>query len=528
MPGNSLLEDLEDDDEDVGSSLLADLGGSSPDLEPPEPDMDFSAEPMEVGPQDLLGQLLAARGKMGGGTEPIERFAESAVGTLGGPFGAGPAGKGAMKAVGRAGMSAANETVSGSAQAALEEIRNGASPQQLIESVLKSGGMAGVSDLGLRIAGSVTGKAGDAASWLGRKADNVKAGGDHATRKALIEKFGIEGGPDMLGELLRKYSPSSLIKPKTSAGHLANVEKQLADEGIHHADMVRAAGAEGADAVMPRVWDEAKDDVLDRAAGAQATGLSKKNAQAGRELEATAYRMDELNTPQMLEDLIGYKAQLGEEAFTPNLAHSIDDTAAGVSAGEGWKALRGAQSRAVSEASPYTEFGLNDSDKAFSELSSLQSSLTPRASADDAVGNVGTAAVSALAGGAMNPAMGVMSALASGTNNAVRQATGGVAHDLFSNVMHPAGATLRGAGNFADKLPTGTLAAEGVGNSNDKSRGHEAVGNVEQALKTNPQLLGRYAERLANAEDKTVEILILQDEEPEFRQLMRRLSAGGR
>lgn len=476
-----------------------------------------------------MDTLRGARTAMGGEDPlaPVENFAEAAVGTW--SPGLGRAAPGAMGALKHMGKSAATEGALGIGQGALNRMQEGSdeSIDDMVMSLLGEGGIAAGADAVLGGAGKIASKVGDAASWLGRKADNVKAGGDHRTRKELIEKFGIEGGPDQLGELLRAYSPSSLFTPKTSAGHLANIERQLADEGIHHADAVRAAGAEGADAALPKVWGEAKDDILDRAADVQRTGVSKTNAQVGRDLEQAAYRLDtEIDDPAVLEQLINYKGQFADEAFSTTLAHPIEDQASARAAGEAWKSLRGAQSRAVSEASPYTEFSLNDSDRVFSDLSALQSSLTPRASADDAVGNIGSSVMSAAAGSMMNPAMGAMSALASGTNNAVRQATGGIAHDMFANVMHPTGSMLRGAGRAAEGLPTGTLTAEGA----EQSRGHQLSKGVRGALQSDPSVFGQYAAELQEAEesgDLSTTVGRLIEEDPQFRALLRRFRSGG-
>jgi hypothetical protein len=525
-------------DEKKPKSAYDDLfgSGSSPDLEPPPTDMDFSAEPMDV-PKDnslagLLGQLLNGRAQQSYGE--IEqgvaksgvkfeqpRAAESYMGLMS-PLGA--AGKG----LGGVAKSAANETIMGAAMAAFDEFQAGTPPEELLGALLKAGGVSGAADVALAGAGKVGKTAGDAFSWLGRKADNVKAGGTAASRKDLIEKFGIEGGPDMLGELLRKYSPSSLLKPKTSAGHLANIEGQLLDEGVHHRAITRQAGEEGADAAVPAAWSNAQADVLDAAVGAQQSGLAKGKAQAGREMEGLLYRMGDVDEPQMLEDLIRYKSQLQTEGARPGIANSIADDAVSQSSGRGGRILKDSVSDAVSAASPETAMRFDDSQRAFSELSGLEESLTPRAAADDSVGNVGSAMVSAGAASMIDPSMGILASLMSGTNNAVRQATGGVAHDLFSNVMHPAGAAARGIGTALDKAPTGMLTAQALGADNDRSRGHMAVAAVENALKTNPQQLGKYAERLQNAENKSTEITVLIDEDPEFRQLMRQLSAGAR
>jgi hypothetical protein len=211
----------------------------------------------------------------------------------------------------------------------------------------------------------------------------------------------------------------------------------------------------------------------------------------------------------------------------------VDEDAKSQAAKEAWRALREAETRAAGAATPDTFDRLQKSDKAFSELSSLKESLVPRAAADDSVGNIGTAAVSAAAGAAINPAMGVLATLGSGTNNAVRQATGGVAHDIFSNVMHPTGRALSGVGDtLANPAATkvarfaGAQAGEVVGGETPK---HSPEASFEQALSANPQALGPYAAELQQAalkgelHDKIEELF---DRDENFRKLHAQVMYG--
>lgn len=293
-----------------------------------------------------------------------------------------------------------------------------------------------------KLAGKGLDKAGDVLSWLGRKADNVKAGATQATRKAMIEKYGVEGGPDMIGEMLRKHSPSSLFSPKTSAGHLAEVEKKLGAEASTLGALRRKAGDEGADAALPTVWQGAKNDISAAADAAAQQALGAKSRGVGRELLAQKKAVEKLQAPVRLEDLIGLKSALGDEAFEAGLAHSVKDKASGLAAKKSYQAMKNAEELALDAATPETAKAARESSKAYSELAGLEDLLQPRAATDDAVGNIGTSLASAALAGGMHPA-GVMSALGSGTNNALRQMTSGVAHDVFSNIMHPSAAAAR-------------------------------------------------------------------------------------
>ncbi len=318
-----------------------------------------------------------------------------------------------------------------------------------------------------KLAGKGLGKVGDLVEWFGKKADNVKAGGTQAARQAMIEKYGVEGGPDMIGEMLRKYSPSSLFKPKTSAGHLAEIKKQLADERTHLAATRRAAGTEGADAALPAAWEGAKQDVAQSANETASKALGAKSRGVAREMAAQNKAVRKLQTPARLEDLIDHKSALGDEAFEAGLANSVKDKASGLAAKKSYQAMKNAEEQALNAATPETAAAARESSNVYSELSGLGDLLTPRAAADDAAGNAGTALASAVMADGLHPA-GWMSALGSGTNNALRQMTNGVAHDIFSNVAHGTGdllkATGRGVAKGADV--TSNMLAREISESN--------------------------------------------------------------
>lgn len=415
----------------------------------------------------------------------------------------------------------ADRSLAGRAQSALEEGET-------------QGMIGGAVSGGLKTLGGAGSTISDMADWLARKADNVKAGATSRIRQDLIEKFGIEDGPDMLGQLVRRYSPSSLLSPKTSAGHLGAIEKQYADEGLNHASMVRQAGEEGADAAVPRAYAGAQDEMLNTAAALDDEALAAGKAAEVQMLEQILNRTAAKPVPQSLEGLISRKAQFGDEAFRP-VTNATDEDAKSQAAKHAWRAMRGAQDQAVSAATPDTAGRLQDSDKVFSELSSLRESLSPRAAADDSVGNVGSAAVSAGAASLVDPSMGILSTLASGTNNAIRQATGGVAHDVFSNVMRPTSAATGFIGDAAQTAarPASMAADEAqdafqsLSSKPEKPGAQVAVGHkrVSEALRSDPSKLGPFAKMLEGTppEELPARIRNLADREPMFARILREL-----
>ena len=444
---------------------------------------------------------------------------------------AGPApakaGKGILGALGAVGKDAAGQTAMGAVQGALDAQRDGEDMQGMLKRILESGGVSGALELGLSALGGGAGKAGDMFSFLGRKADNTKAGSNSKIRDDLIEKFGIENGPDMLGQLVRKYSPSSLFSPKTSAGHLGAIERQLGDEGSNLAAMTRQAGEEGADAASPLAMQGAHEGMLDKAAQLDNVARSDSKASEAKMLEAILNRSASKPEPTTFEGLINAKSQYGEDAFR-KVTGFADEDAKSQAAKQAWMTMKDAEQNALGAATEDTAGRFADSQKTFGELSSLNDSLKPRASADDAVGNAGTAMVGAAAGALMPGGQGIMGALTSGTNNAVRQMTGGVAHDLFSNVMHPAGAAAKGLGAGLDALPTGALTAGGFDQQHDSdaSKGYQTNQLIEDALKQNPRGFGKYAylAKLPDDERKQ-EMSRLQDDDAAFRVLIKNLHA---
>jgi hypothetical protein len=436
------------------------------------------------------------------------------------------AGKGLMSGLAAVGKDGLGQGAMGAIQGAGDAIANGEDMQGMLKRVLASGGISGVAELGMSAMGGMAGKTGDLFSMLGRKADNTKAGSTSKIRDDLIEKFGIENGPDKLGELVRKYSPSSLFSPKTSAGHLSAIESQLGNEGSNLAAMTRQAGEEGADAAAPAAMQGAHQDMLGKAAGLDQVARSDSKASEAKMLEAILNRSSSKPDPSTFEGLIGAKAQFGDDAFR-KVTGFADEDAKSQAAKQAWMTMKDAEQNALQSATPDTAARFGDSQKTFGQLSSLHDSLKPRASADDAVGNAGSAMLSAGVGAMLPGGQGLMGALTSGTNNAVRQMTGGVAHDMFANVMHPAGDAMRGLGQGLDRVPTGALAAEGVDQQadSDKTKGYKDLDLIKEALKQNPRILGSYGPRLQQSQDLSGDYSRLMDDDPQFQRMMKNVHA---
>jgi hypothetical protein len=517
MGGKSaMLADLEDDEDKKSSPMLADLAGAD--------------EPVTRNDAGLKKQLESTGDwytqHYGTGTDAAKTLGGGLLESLGAILGFAPEAQGASL-----GAKVLQQGASGALGGAGAGLTHGDSAGDVgLKGLL--GAILGGSIPAIFSGGEKTAEgASDVAGWLARKADNTKAGSTSRIRDDLIEKFGIENGPDKLGELVRKYSPSSLFSPKTSAGHLANIESQLADEGSNLAAMTRQAGSEGADAASAVAMQGAQSDMLNKAAALDAGAYSDTAQATANRLEGLTNQSASKSLPQMLKELIGAKAQYADDAFRPVTGFAEED-AKSQAALEAWKSMKDAENQAIGAASADTASRFHDSQKTFGELSSLNDSLRPRASADDAVGNAGTAAVGAVAGAMMPGGQGIMGALTSGTNNAVRQMTGGVAHDLFSNVMHPAsdafGAAAEGMG-AASRAPWGSAAGAGIdAASADQSRGHETYDLVEEALKQNPRLLGSYGAQLSQSHDLKGDISRLIDDDPQFARLVRNLQASVR
>ena len=455
----------------------------------------------------ILGQGLSDAGNLASAGLPVAK-------------GAG----GLMSGLGAVGKNALGQGATGAISGAGNAIADGEDMQGVLKRILESGGVSGVLELGLSAAGGTASKAGDLFSFLGRKADNTKAGSNSRIRDDLIEKFGIENGPDKLGELVRKYSPSSLFSPKTSAGHLSAIERQLGDEGSNLAGMTRQAGEEGADAAAAGAMQGAQNDMLSKAAALDSGAYSDSKQAIARNLEGLMNRSVSKPLPADIEALIGAKAQYADDAFRP-VTNVVDEDAKSQGALEAWKTIKDAEGNAIGTATPETQARFADSQKTFGELSSLSESLKPRASTDDSVGNAGTAMVSAGVGAMLPGGQGIMGALTSGTNNAVRQITGGVAHDIFSNVMHPMGNEARGLGSAIDNLPTSAGVSEmnDMQHDADTSRGHQSYELVEDALKSNPRMLGKYGPQLQQSEDRKGDISRLLDDDDQFRRIVQNL-----
>lgn len=534
-------------------SAYDDLFGGSPDLEPPPTDMDFSASPMEV-PKDnsltgILDQLLH------GNAQRDQEKRESALAAQGvkyerpdvagaymglmSPLGA--AGKG----IGGVAKSAGNEVIMGAAQAALDEFQSGTSPEELLGALLKGGGISGAADVALSGAGALAGKAGGVLTGLGAKARNVVAGGTKKEAEAILERF--DGDPakvdEMLGGLLEKYSPSPWYG-RGSGGHLEQVQKQLPGARQEHSDVLAQASEEGVDEYIPAAWANVQGRMAEEAAARGSRAVGDQARQEAAAFQRVADDLGGLEAPSSVQQFVSDKSALQAAASGQQAMRSIGDAASDQAAGFGGRVLRDELEHSVmGAAEPETLEAFIGSRDKVRDLSMLEELLKGKTAGEQSGGDFGNALGGAIAGSALGAGAsvltpgedtsalgigGLLGGLATGTRSGLRQAMGSWGSDVGANILKAGGAAARGVGSALDKAPTGALTAQALDASNDKSRGHNAVSAVENALKTNPQQLGPYAERLANAEDKRVEITVLLDEDPRFRALMRKLSAGVR
>jgi hypothetical protein len=548
MPGT--FDSLFGDDEEKpkgGAAFDGLFGGDA------APDMDFSSSPMEVprdnSPLGILNQLLH-----GNAQRDQEKY-ESALAAQGvtydrpsvagmymslmSPLGA--AGKGAAGVA----KSVANETIMGAAMAALEEFQAGTPPQELLGALLKAGGISGAADLALQGVGKLGRGAGNLLTDLGAKARNVVAGGTKKEAQAILERFDQpEAIDEMLGGLLEKHSQSPWYG-RSSSGYLKDIKSQLPGAESAHADALAQGAAEGVESLIPDAWS----NVQSRAAQEAATRGNRAFGDAAN-AEAAAFRriaedLAGAEPPRSLSGFVQDKSALQAAASGNDAFRSIADSASDRATGFAGRVMRDELDKnLMGYATPETYDAFIDSRDKVRDLKTIEELLSNKVAGEQSGGDFGNAlsgailgAGAGLAGSALTPGDdasmlgvgGAAAGLATGTRSALRQAAGSWGADFGANVLKGGGAALRGIGGTLGDIRAGaiTARAQSIGDD-DRSRGHNAVAAVEQALKTNPAQLGPYAERLANAADPRVEILVLQDEDPQFRQLMRQLSAGAR
>lgn len=270
-----------------------DLPSQDPEIPESPSFADYDPATKPPSPPDVLDPLRAARERMGGGMEPINRAAEAYVGAAlpGAGKGAGLLKRAAVEGAEAMGMDAAHQ--------ADEAIRSPSDEpfdmRKAAQEVLMSGGF-----------GALGGAAGE---YIGRGAGAVRdfAGRAAAKGKNLVTGLGVRGaqqtaamhGVDAIDEnyggLLDRYSPSSGTG-KSAASHHAVVKPQMEAAGADLQRMAREIDQgltptdPGAGSLMPgRPGDVGQaSDTLERKLAEEAgkRGLAKDSRQYSTEIEA--------------------------------------------------------------------------------------------------------------------------------------------------------------------------------------------------------------------------------------------------
>lgn len=575
MGGKSaLLADIgEEEQDEEPSALLADIGDDSAAMPPAAVDQvqktaavmrpDEAQQILDAAPKDkaetarqLLSDLLAAKDRdpnaifkamsaadteANGGLNPIERFSEAALGSY------APEGLGRL-------ASAGFEALQGGATSGLAAYRD--SDKADILGRLMDAAPAAAAGAGIGLGGSAVGQTagaileplGRGIQHLGARARNAIVGNAQAAEEAL-KKYGADAIPNELGGLLEKYSPSSLFKPKSAQRYLKDIEGQRVAEGQQNRFLKQQAAEEGVDEAMPQIVGNIQDRTLD--AAVNAGGLSDEAVQKQAALERIMNRMGD-DVPATYADAVAQKAGLQRAGNTKQLG-GIGDSASQQAAGEVGGIYRDELQRGVAEnASPYTSFALEDSDKVYSQLSTLEDLLRKRAAAEQGAGGIGTTLASTAIGAGVGAATGAatgsdpitgalygaggMAAANLGltggaTQTAIRQALGSAGTDIGANFARGVG---RGTEAFGQAL-SGGKAASNVGQMVSElaggSRGHESTSTVERTLEQSPQQFGQFRQQLEEAKQRgelREEVSRLMDDDQDFRAIMRQLTGGDR
>lgn len=571
MGGKSaLLADIEGDDEDEKpSALLMDIEG--PDV--PEPsgkgplERDWeakhgasldatSAEAMKLltDPATFakslggtamkygLGAATAGPGFMsmlstiltGSGTGGIAAPAKSAGGFLG--------------ALGATGKDVASQGAQGAVAAAADSLQQGDDQKTMLERILQAGGMGGLAELGASIVGGGSSLMGDGLEWAAKKAKNVVAGSNSSEARALLDKMGPTADVDMFGKLLDKYSPTGVLSPKSAAGHLdKSVAPQAEIQGQRVGQMIEKAGYdEGVNELVPDAWKKFQGDVDDRALEAMRRPAGGEARDFANAMGNEADEVRKMSTPEDLAEFVRDKsgfqsagAQQGAVGYAESARAKANQAVGGIG--------KDAIDDLMSNADPETYARWDNARGQKSELEMLKSVLAAKKAGETTAGDIGSTIGSAVVGAGLGGLAGASSdntlegagagaglALAGAlgltggaTKTAIRQLGGTGLADFGANVARSGGNVARGMGDFADALPTGALTAQGLDSQADDnaSRGYMTNDLVEEAVKQNPRMLGKYA-YLAQSEDLKGEISRLQDDDPQFRRLIMQLQAA--
>lgn len=574
MGGKSaLLADLEDDEDDNPSALLADIEGPDAPATPTKGPLELEWEKRNGGasldavgadalstytdPSKFAERMGGAGLKLGLGAATQGTGLMSMLSTIltgGGTGGiAAPAKSagGVMGALGATGKDVASQGAQGAVAAAADSMQAGDDHKTMLQRILSAGGMGGLAELGANVIGGGAGKLGEGMEWAAKKAKNVVAGSNSKEATAVLDKLGPDADVDMFGKLLDKYSPTGLFSSKSAGGHLdKSIGPQAEVQGQRVGQMINKAGYdEGVNDLVPDAWKKFQGDVDERALDAMrrpAGGEARDFAGAmGTEADEVRKMSQPEDLAEFVRDKSGFQsagAQKGAVGYAEGARARANQAVGGIG--------KDAVDDLMSNAQPDTYARWDNARGQKSELEMLKSVLAAKKAGESTAGDIGSTIGSGVVGGVLGgvagaatgdnaaegAGIGAAGALAGAfgltggaTKTAVRQLGGSGLADFGANVARSGGKALSGLGDFASALPTGGLAARGVDAAADEnaSRGYMTNSLLDEAMQQNPRMLGKY-QYIAKMEpdERKLEISRLQDDDENFRRLITNLHSA--
>lgn len=468
------------------------------------------------------------------------RPADAYMGLMGGPLKAAE-GAGLL---GRAAASVGSRVIEGGAQGAVSGVRDVVDDDQhrsiseMAKEVLRQSGIGAGANVVLGAAGDAAGAVGKTAGRMADRWRNVVAGGNAADAKAAAKVYGLDAIDDP-GRLLEKYSPSPALG-MDSQGHARVVQGKLAESGKRLGDMVSEAEQLGLGAGAPAVDANVAGKLRQEAADMMRRARSPDDVAEAKAFAESAGLIGAAEPAQSLRDVINNKSRLQSQGHVGKAGTVPEKATAQANASAG-SHMRD-ELHGIMSGSPRNQDYL-DENQTYSELATLNKSLTDKAGGEQS-GGAPAVLASALAGGAVagggalltghDPweaaGMAAGGAAITGTNSAARQMLGTRGADIDANMMR----ALQGLGGGAqralpamrgaaiDKLEQSSEPAKKPGA--DVAVGHSKVGEL---LKTNPAALGGFASMLQDSADDPLKLSAaisnLARKQPMFRKLLREL-----
>lgn len=421
-----------------------------------------------------------------GGVNPIERFAQAAVGA-GGSL---PVGQG----LGRIGSMVGN-VASGGAQAGLAAYRD--DPDHDVFHALLEGGKGALASAALAGGGQMSSLAGQGAQAVGNRARMA------ATNATTDDLRALGMSPQQFSDMTDRAGLNNKFLPVSRAGKLGRADAFADAAGQRQAAEIGAADQAGIG--QHRDWGgEIARDVDQNADNVRAGG----SGQRGPIMSQMRNVADAADAHPMnsLADLRAYKTARGSEAYANNLG-GINESAAGKAALAGHDSASQHLDQAMSQAGPESFGRYQQANQDFGDASTLQELLSRKPQQANLIGDVAAGTIGTLASGG-NP-MGVAGGIAA------RRIAAPYAADMTANVAQGAGRGMQGAGSAMtqasplagqamqqwmgqkgvrmDQPPPSSEAASQ--NSNGGRLGDVAA----KALQQNPQALGQYAQQFQDA-----------------------------